>query len=484
MIDHDLTLWARYSKADGDMQRWQGEWAALERYLQDDHAADTLEAARRAFKMSSVAWNQEQSWVYLPLVRMLAKRMSVTFDVAPSTYLVRRGSEDPLPETDPSVVQWRIDEQRLNLPAWGQDIELRVTALATAVSVPTWVGDGIEWLTYSPSDVRVLPGSQRPGDLQAARVVGFRLRLGPGADGSPQADQWLCYTLDEHGQRGLWQVSEEGMRTRAPLFEGGANPYACLPAVAWSWEMPRRGSWWCPPPSSLLASQRAVNLDMTDLHHGMRFNAHPVRVRYGQQIAPPGGKLSEVAVGPGFEANFQDRASGGMEFVSPNLNSEEHRATIESLLQKLAVMNGLPPDAFATYSPVRNLGAMQEVKAELQRIRVQRRPIVQRLLAQQFAAHRAVGNAWAEIASWLAGQGISVPSRSRIADDVEIRLEVVERAGVEDRQSAAQSTAIEIQTGQTSPVELEMGRAGTTRAEAAAAVARREADNANVNGVA
>jgi len=185
-----------------------------------------------------------------------------------------------------------------------------------------------------------------------------------------------------------------------------------------------------------------------------------------------------MAVGPGFEEAFQDRQTGGLEFVTPSLNTDEMRRNIDSTLQKLAVMHGLPPDTFSTDSTVRNLGAMQEVKAELERIRNKRRPVVARLLAAQFEAHRAVGNAWAGIADMLADHGFDTVRRYRYDPDVELRMEFIERVGVEDRQASAQARQLEIDALLTSEVEEEMARSGGTREEATAVVERRRAERA------
>lgn len=468
-----LSRWARHTRTDATMLRWARDWQALEEHLSDDPGRDTLEAARRAYRQSSVLWTEEDAWSFLPLVRMFAERLSVTFDLAPSTYLVRRGSVDRLPETDPNVIQWRADEQAMDLPMVLQSLELYVTALRSSLCVAAWMRDHVEWQVYSPSDVRVLPAPDAPGDLQAAPVVATRVRLGIGEDGVQRADRWLCYTLRQDGRREAWLCEEDGRRVAPALFSDGSVPYGQHPVAIWSWEMPRRGSLWMPPPASLLSSQRGINLASTDLDHGMKYHAHPVRIRYGQPIAPAGGLRSAMAVGPGFEESFQDRQTGGIEFASPTLNAEQARKNIDSTLQKLAVMSGLPPDTFSTDSTVRNLGAMQEVKAELERIRNKRRPVVARLLARTFQAHRSVANAWADVASYLETQGFATVSRYRYDDDVDLRMEFIERVGVEDRQASAQARQLEIDAGLTSAVEEEMARSGATRAEAEATVRAR-----------
>lgn len=472
-----LEEWASSARNDAIMARWRTDWEALDRYLSDDHTADTLDAARRAYKLSSVQWSEESAWVYLPLVQMFADRLSVTFDLAPSTYLVRRGSKDPLPETDPQVQQWRADEETLNLPVVMQDLERRTTALRSVACHVTWMRDHVEWQLYAPSDVITLPSSALPGDIQQARAVGFRVRQGQTYDGTPRPDVWLCHTLERDAtstRRGLWLVDDAGRRLSPALMTDGSSPYQTLPVVVWSWDAPRRGSIWPPPPASLLAAQRQVNLSETDLHHGLKFSAHPARIRFGQSIAPAGGKASTVAVGPGFEDHFQDAQTGDLQFRTPTLNTPEQRNAIESLLKKLAVMHGLPPDTFSP-SAVRTMGALQEMRAELERIRDRRRPVVQRLLAATFAAHRDVANAWADWAAALRDRGIATVDRIRYDGDVELRMEFVERRGVEDRQAAAQALPMELEAGLTSDVEQEMAQSGGTRLEAEATLRRRRA---------
>lgn len=370
------------------------------------------------------------------------------------------------------MVQWRADERALNLPVVMQALERRVTALRSVAVHAVWMRDHVEWQLYSPHDVLALPSEDLPGDVQEARAVGFRVRQSQSYDGTPRPDLWLCHTLAD-GRREVWVVDDAGRRIRPALMTDGSSPYTALPVVLWSWDLPRRGSIWPPPPASLLAAQRQINVSSTDLHHGLKYTAHPTRLRFGQSIAPAGGKASTVAVGPGFEEHFQDPQTGDVQFRTPQLNTASQRETIEAMLQQLAAMNGLPPDAFATYSPVRNLGAMQEVKAELERLRNRRRPVVARLLADQFRAHVEVANAWAAIADDLRARGVETIQRRAYDPDVELRMEFIERRGVEDRQAAAQALPLELAAGMTSAVEQQMATTGGTRAEAQAAIDRR-----------
>ena len=477
-IDVAISRWRTAALNDAAYGRWAADWSALELYLQDQHLDDTLQAAKRAYPQASQDWFAEVSWVFVPFVQKVAQTLAVEFDVAPSTYLVRRGDETPLPATDPNVIQWREDERRLRLPQVLKDLERRTTALRNQLVTAVWMRDHVEWRAYSPQDVRILQSESNPESLQDAPVVALRLHRPLATDGTRQSDHWLAYTLDEQtGQRGLWLLDADGRRIGAPVFQDGANPYGCTPAVLWQWDSPGRGQLWVPPPESLLATQRAANLGQTDMHYGLRYNAHPVPVLYGNALNAAGkaGPANGQAIGPARPLNFGDRQTEGLEFVRPGLNTVEHRVTIEALIQQAATMYGLPPDAFATISNLRNQSAMAEVKAELDRIRKERRPVIRELVARTFDAHRAVANLWAVMGDAFVANGVA-PGFSRVLydDDVELRVEFVARHTTSDRQTAAQATSVELQTGQTSDVELEMARSGGTREEAAAAVARRQ----------
>lgn len=461
-----ITDWAR-SRYDAKQNGWALDWQALGAYLLNDHLPDTRAHALRLFPRSGARWSQEGCWRFFPLVTMFAQRLSVTFDVPPSTYLRRKWSQERLPETHPQVMQWREDEGHLDLAATLQELELRTTALDNMVVHVAWMGDHVEWHQYMPGDVRVLRDRAAPGAFERSPAVGLRLRSTE-PDGSARPDEWLCWCRnDSTGTWEAWVVSDDGRPLR-PVYPDGINPYRRHPVVLWRWRVPEQGELFVAPSQPLLSAQRSVNVQMTDIEYGLRYNAHPVRVTKGntrdRDDADPA-----VSGDPGVETHFMG-TDGDLQFRTPDLNSEEHRNAVEFGLQLLGVTNGLPPDTFSAWSPTRNLGAKKQEMAELKRLQKRRRPLAHARLAQTFEVHKAVANLWADVSAATSGA-----SRVRYDADVELAVDVVEYAEVEDRQSDAQATQVELDALLTSPIEEIMRRLGVTRPTAERLLEERKA---------
>lgn len=443
--------------------RWCEQWAALEQYLDDQHTEDTRKYAAKAYPESSKQWVEQAAWALMPIVPMFASRLSVTFDVAPTTSLRWRGLD--VPEEHPWTQQWRRDEEELELPSFLQSLERRVTATNAQFVSPTWLGDSIRWQRYSPHDVRILKG--QVNDLRHARAVAF------GHTDSNGQREWLVWGVDVTGRRFGVVTTADGRVMRPALFQDGVNPYGCHPAVLWQWREPPTGEIVVPPSEPLLAIQRRQNTGWTDLHHGLKFHAHPISQMFGQPRNLDGDM---VAMMPGQPLQFgDDKNQQGLVFVSPQLNVAEHRTTLEQDLQAFAVMNNLPPDTFSAWSPTRNLGAKQEETAELDRIRDQRMPLAKRHLKRTFAVHVAVGNVWARVQAMYGAQ-----TRTEYPADIELHVEFAPRRRIEDRQAAAQSLAIEVPLGLAGLVETVMSRSGVTRPEAIAIILRRLQDEAQI----
>lgn len=441
------------------------QWQQLHDLLQDRHQAATAAAARYTHPNACQKWSEGNGagFMFVPIVRMYAERLSVAFDQAPATYLRRKGSTDRIPEDDAQVVQWRQDERDIKFAATMQQVEETVTALGQVAVSPTWAGKRIRWRVYAPHELLVERGTEDPDSFEGATAIGIELRTVAGGVKTVrwlvwarEGDAWTCALYDEGGR----------LIDMAPLFQGGLNGYGRHPVVLWQWRQPPNGEVFTEPDEPLLQLARKTNVHFTDLSHGATHQVHAQPVIWGN---PLGVQEGGVVTGPDVPVVFAGRReSGDYEFRTPQLNLAELRETINYWLQTFAVTRGLPPDTFLANSSTRNLGAKQQESAELNRLRKRRYPVIMDAMRETFDVHRAVGNYWARN-----GGG-----RSAYDDDIELEVELQPIARVEDRQAKAQADELAIARGETSTVQLVQQETGVSHAEAAAAVARNLADEA------
>jgi len=440
------------------------QWRGLHEFLQDKHREQTLLSAQVTHPEASKVWAQANGagFMYVPLVRMYAERLSVAFDQAPATYLRRAGTTDRLPESDPQVKQWRQDVRDIRFAQTMQQVEEMTTALGQAAVSPTWVGDRIRWRIYAPYELAIVRGANDPDAFENARAIAIQIRTVVG--GLEHLD-WLVWTYDgKTWGSGLYDHG--GVFKDSPLFQGGLNGYMRHPVVQWQWRQTPSGEVFIEPDEPLLQLARKVNVHNTDMSHGMTYQVHPQPVVWGN---PEGIQDGAVVTGPDVMVKFTGRReSGDFEFRTPVLNIGELRSTINYWLTTFAVSRGLPPDTFLADSSTRNLGAKQEETAELNRLRKRRYPVIMDAMRETFDVHKSVGNYWARHGA----------DRIEYGADIELEVELQPIARVEDRQAKAQADEIAIARGETSTPAIVQQETGVTREEAIAAVARNLADEA------
>jgi len=438
------------------------QWRGLHELLQERHREQTWKSARFTHPEAAKTWIEGNGagFLYFPVVRMYAERLSVAFDQSPATYLRRTGTTERLPETDPQVQQWRQDVRDIKFSQTMQQVEEMATALGQASVSPTWVGDRIRWRVYAPYELAVVRGVNDPDSFEAAQAIAIQIRT---VVGGLERSDWLVWTYD--GKTWGSALYDHGGNLKgSPLFQGGINGYGRHPVVNWQWRQPPGGEVFVEPDEALLQLARKVNVHMTDMSHGMTYQVHPQPVVWGN---PEGIQDGAVVTGPDVMVKFTGRReSGDFEFRTPTLNISELRATINYWLTTFAVTRGLPPDVFQPDSSTRNLGAKIQETAELDRIRKRRYPVIMDAMRETFDVHKAVGNYWARNGA----------KRIEYGPDIELEVELQPIARVEDRQAKAQADEMAIARGETSTPAIIQQGTGVTREEAIAVVARNLAD--------
>lgn len=443
--------------------KWCTQWRQLDDLLHGEHLEVTKSWAAVSHPNRSIEWGKAngQGYRFIDLVAMIADRLAVTFALPPETYL-HRGDGTALPETDPQVRQWRADEKHLKLSELLQDLESRLVVLRQLAVSPSWINGKISWKVYAPYELAVEPDPADPSELTLARTVALEVR-DYGAGGGTAYPSWLKWTYNGTAWGYEW-VDNGGQprKTSGPtLFADGVNGYGRHPVVLWRYRQPRNGDVFVAPDEPLLHIAVGVNIAITDLFWGLKYQVHPQGVEYGKS------KDSSPLFGPDTVRRYNSKSEEGFEFVTPDLNVAEYRESIEWALRMHTVALGLPPDTFSPNSSTRNLGAKQEEAHQLHIRRRKKQPTLVDYLQQTFDAHRAVGNYWADKGE----------PREKFDDDLQLGVYLMPVPQVTDRAQGVQATQSEQAENLTSPVEREMLASGSTREAAAARIEQRKAEN-------
>ena len=453
-----------------NIEEYRAQWQALHGYLMGVHRQFSELKAKALYPERAKEWAEGNgaSWRFFELVRMLVDRLSVCFARPPETYL-HRGDGVRLPEDDPQVRQWRLDEEAAELDTTLRTVDEWTTGMSQSFVSPSWVRDHIEWVVLAPYEVFVDQDLANPRSLSTAQSVSVQLRQPEDSLSHNEPTLFQTWVRRESGSSVSWEYylhDQAGKRLlSSPLFpkpEGNRNPYGLHPLVLWQVQRPAGGEFWVPPNETWVQEQSGIDVSLTDLQYGVRYQIHPQWVQLGmtEDEARP-------TFGPGRVVRFPEANRGDLRVVTPNLNLAEYRATIEWSLRMLAVSASLPADTFAP-TAARNLAALQEQRHDLQIRREKAVPVYQRALRRTFEVHKKVGNYWAR-----------QPGVDRVVydDDIRLGVQMAPLPEVQDRWQEAQSVGVEIQQGRTSPVEEIMRREGVSRAEAE----RRATERQNAN---
>ena len=447
---------------------WNQKWQDLSDLLNGEHHAATHRWAIASHPKRSSEWNKSsgQGYRYFRLVGMVAERLAATFNRPPEVYL-HRGDWEPLPESDPQARQWAVDAEDLQLPMLLQTLERRLFVLKQVAVMPVIVHGRMRWRMYGPQDINVVPDPDDPADLRFARVIEVQVQRHT-SEGSvrPHSNVW---TYDPETEAwGYRFVDGAGDYAAHGFFADGGNQYGQHPLVLWRYRLPLEGDVFCPPDEELLHAQLGVNIALTDLNYGLKFQVHPQMVEYGKAVSG-----AEGVYGPDVSRQYNDKQTEGLEFKTPDLNVAEYRETIEWWLRMYAVSEGLPPDTFSPNSSTRNLGAKQHEALELHMRRESHRPALVSNLQRTFELHKAIGNYWAD-------NGVT---RARYDADLQLGVRLKPIPQVTDRATGVQADQAEQAELLTSRIEREMAASGCSRAEAAALIRQRQRDEQAIGGV-
>jgi hypothetical protein len=444
---------------------WNQKWQDLSDLLNGEHHDATHRWAIASHPKRSTEWNKAsgQGYRYFRLVGMVAERLAATFNRPPEIYL-HRGDFKPIPSDDPQAQQWKLDASDLQLPILLQTLERRLFVLKQVAVMPVVVHGRMRWRMYGPQNLSVIPDPDDAADLRFARAIEIQVQRHTG-EGTvrPHSNVW---TYDPETERWGYEFVD-GAGDRAPhgFFADGVNQYGQHPLVLWRYRLPVEGDVFVPPDEELLHAQLGVNIALTDLHYGLKFQVHPQQIEFGKAV---GG--AEGVYGPDVVRQYNDKATEGIEFKTPDLNISEYRETIEWGLRMYAVSQGLPPDTFSPNSSTRNLGAKQHEALELHMRRESLRPSLVEYLQQTFALHKAIGNYWAE-------NGVT---RVRYDSDLQLGVRLKPIPQVTDRATGVQADQAEQAEGLTSRIEREMAASGCSRDEAAAIIEQRQLEDMNL----
>ena len=454
-----LRAQAAQSQTDRD------NWRKLHDFLRGCHYEHTSDAASAIYPERARAWNTAGGlgYRYLPAVKMYVDKLSVAMaQRIPELELYDGRTGEPLPADDPQVGQWRDDlvaaEAKTTLPT----LERWTTAMGQAVISPTWKGDRVAWDLSPVYQVRAWQSLHDPSSFASCNAISFEVAQPVDTVGRALPSIWSTWTREQLSDGstswGHYVHQTAGALEDNPLFADNVNGYGMFPHVLVRTGRPAPGELWIPPNEAWIAQQIGLNLAVTDMWHGARYQIHPVAVFTGTQ-----GEYDEAPVtGPG--VGLQMPPGSSLSFVSPSLNLDEYRTLIDHDLTIGGLAESIDPTTFTSQGAYQSIASLQLRRHDLQIRREAVIPYYTTAIERDlWNAHRTVANYWQTRGA----------RRRRYEDWTRLRCIWRPLPQVVDRQADALATELEIDRGITSVVERVADREGVDFAEAARRVQTR-----------
>lgn len=463
-------MMSAYRAETARLTRARQVWKVIHDCLEFVQLEHTMDAAAAIYPERAKQWGEcpDANYRTFPLIDMVASRVAASFHRPPLTELYFEGDEDPLPESNPYVQQWREDEEAVELDTVLQTVDLWVNCgMENAFVEVGWVEGQLEWTPIAPYEVYVHQSRTAPHRFDLAERVEVELRKAEDSYGISGRQAWSCWERHAGPTGPEWRYAlkaHDGQAAPDPIFGDGINRYGAHPLVLWQRRKPSGGSIFVPGNEGIMQAQLGINLSMTDLEFGMRYTIHPV----WEEIGEP-EKGGDVLIGPNVTRRYPNIGEG-LNPKTPTLNIDEYRESIEWVMRMLAVAADLPPDTFSPNSSTRNLGAKQHEEAALEMRRTRSWPTYRRAIRRLWQLTKQVGNYWASRGAL----------RMRYPDNLRMRVSLAPIPRVQDLQAAAQAYEIGVRHGLDSAVEQEVQREGVSREEAMRRVIRRRRETAAV----
>lgn len=324
-------------------QRWRDTMRVLWQYGRRD-MRDALEQEKRLYTKN---W-QNHVLRPVPFVWALARELATAYIQEPSrTWTGLDGK--PLSAELQKLIADEYRRARVNRVMRNAHRQLVHLNNATVWVRPNTTNSGCVLRLIPPHEQEVL---QRPFALSEDEVEWWRFRIALPQAPDPQMMQWAIARVST--TEAYWEQGPSGLVGRGLYMTDKSNPWGMIPVAMLRGSEPGEGEWWAPAPEDILASQRAMTHDLTDVGTIARLQG------FGQPVWKGGStKDHEQPLGP--ETAVAVPSDGDFDFAQADPRLEGYVEQLKEYATAVIGMNGLSPATFTKSTGITAVAKQMEL---------------------------------------------------------------------------------------------------------------------------
>lgn len=314
-----------------DVVQWREDTKNLWQYLRRDFTdfEEQLEALYP--NTSNTMIRQPVAFIY-----RLARELSTFYVRKPS----RSWYQTPGMQTDGNTIT--------------EDTERMISRLYTSLGVDHYMGimqeqlvsmgnavcwvwpnqNGIRLLVTPPHHNEVIMSDPSSGHIRD--VEQWNVMIPAGTESLMGSVQYAVAAITK--ETAVWITAPDGTSGQGIWREDGSNPYGIIPVLPMRSGEPMPGLFFAPAPQDLLAAQRALCLNSTDVNHCARMQS------YGQAVVVGTNKqfTESVELGPDTIVGLPDPEQD-FKYVNSKAELHQYMDVTASYARTVSTLNGLNP---------------------------------------------------------------------------------------------------------------------------------------------
>ena len=325
--------------------RWRACIETLYLYLRRDFR-DALVQERRLYPRN---WDKHVIRP-VPFVWALARELATAYVQEPG----RRWTDlagVSLPEETQRIIAAEYKRARVNRVMRHAHRQLVALNVSTVWSMPDPTSGGVSLELIPPHDQEVQRGSSFGRSEDS--VISWRFRVPLPVPGDPQLTTWAIAEVTP--TTATWVDAPGELKGRGLYVSDGSNPWHMVPCAMLRGSEPGPGEWWPPAPEDMLAAQRAMTHDLTDVGTIARLQG------FGQPVLKSQNpKDIEMELGPETAIAITDPA-GDFSFASADPKLEGYVLQLKEYAAAVIGMNGLSPATFTKSTGITAVAKQMEL---------------------------------------------------------------------------------------------------------------------------
>lgn len=285
----------------------------------------------------------------VPFVWALARELATAYVQEPG----RRWTDldgKPLGDEVQKLISAEYKRARVNRVMRHAHRQIVALNVATIWSMPDQSSGGVSLELIPPHDQEVQRSS--PFGRCEDDVSAWRFRVPLPVAGDPQLTTWAIAEITP--TRATWTDATGDLKGRGLYVQDGSNPWGMIPVAMLRGSEPGPGEWWPPAPEDILAAQRAMTHDLTDVGTIARLQG------FGQPVKKSGAIADEeMQLGP--ETALLVPPDGDFFFAQADPKLEGYVLQLKEYASAVIGMNGLSPATFTKSTGITAVAKQMEL---------------------------------------------------------------------------------------------------------------------------